>query len=84
MAEDRKSSTTIVLEAVQDLHGKEQIVTRETLAELTSPTLSVIDATAWASTSLRTSESASRGVPWTITTESWTSMNGSSRLSSRK
>lgn len=43
MLEDRKSSTTIVLEAVQDLHGKEQIVTRETLAELTGLTLSVID-----------------------------------------
>jgi hypothetical protein len=43
MPEDRKSSTTIVLEAVQDLHAKEQIVTRETLAELTSLTLSVID-----------------------------------------
>lgn len=43
MPEDRKSSTTIVLEAVQDLHSKEQIVTRETLAELTGLTLSVID-----------------------------------------
>ena len=43
MPEDRKSSTTIVLEAVQDLHAKEQIVTRETLAELTGLTLSVID-----------------------------------------
>ena len=43
MPEDRKSSTTIVLEAVQDLHAKEQIVTRETLAELTGLTLSIID-----------------------------------------
>ncbi|MGQ2997426.1 hypothetical protein [Variovorax sp.] len=35
MPEDRKSSTTIVFKAEQDLHGKEQIVTRETPAELT-------------------------------------------------
>lgn len=38
-----KSSTEIVLEAVQDLHAQEQIVTRETLSEITALKLSVID-----------------------------------------
>ena len=43
MADARKSTTALVLEAVQDLHAQEQIVTRETLAELTGLKLSVID-----------------------------------------
>lgn len=43
MADPRKSTTALVLEAVQDLHAQEQIVTRETLAELTGLKLSVID-----------------------------------------
>jgi hypothetical protein len=43
MADPRKSTTALVLEAVQDLHNQEQIVTRETLAELTGLKLSVID-----------------------------------------
>lgn len=37
------SSSALVLEAVQDLHNQEQIVTRETLAELTGLKLTVID-----------------------------------------
>ncbi|CAN7454184.1 hypothetical protein LJR099_003053 [Variovorax paradoxus] len=43
MADARKSTTALVLEAVQDLCNQEQIVTRETLAELTGLKLSVID-----------------------------------------
>lgn len=43
MADARKSTTALVLEAVQDLHAQEQIVTRETLAELTGLKLTVID-----------------------------------------
>lgn len=43
MADARKSTTALVLEAVQDLHAQEQIVTRETLAELSGLKLSVID-----------------------------------------
>ncbi|MEZ2297261.1 hypothetical protein [Variovorax sp. RCC_210] len=43
MADARKSTTALVLEAVQDLFNQEQIVTRETLAELTGLKLSVID-----------------------------------------
>lgn len=39
----KRSSTQIVLEAVQDLHTQEQVVTRETLATLTGLKLSVID-----------------------------------------
>jgi hypothetical protein len=39
----KKSTTEIVLQAVQDLHAKEQIVTRETLAEVTNFKLTVID-----------------------------------------
>lgn len=39
----KRSSTQIVLEAVQDLHNQEQIVTRETLHGLTGLKLSVID-----------------------------------------
>lgn len=37
------TSTQRVLEAIQDLHNQEQIVTRETLAELTGLKLTVID-----------------------------------------
>lgn len=39
----KRSSTQIILEAVQDLHAQEQIVTRETLNALTGLKLSVID-----------------------------------------
>lgn len=39
----KRSSTQIILEAVQDLHTQEQIVTRETLHGLTGLKLSVID-----------------------------------------
>lgn len=39
----KRSYTDIVLEAVQDLHAKEQIVTRETVSGLTGLKLSVID-----------------------------------------
>lgn len=39
----KRSSTQIILEAVQDLHNQEQIVTRETLHGLTGLKLSVID-----------------------------------------
>ncbi|MEJ1162481.1 hypothetical protein V9K97_02210 [Variovorax sp. CCNWLW186] len=43
MADARKSIAAPVLEAVQDLQAQEQIVTRETLAELIGLKLSVID-----------------------------------------
>lgn len=46
MAEPRlknKSSTQIVLEAVEDLHAQEQIVTRETLVEHTGLKLAIVD-----------------------------------------
>lgn len=43
MADAKISTTALVLEAVQDLHAQEQIVTRETLAELTGLKLTVID-----------------------------------------
>lgn len=39
----KRSSTQIILEAVQDLHAQEQVVTRETLHALTELKLSVID-----------------------------------------
>ncbi|MGY8830107.1 MAG: hypothetical protein ACKVIS_11245 [Pseudomonadales bacterium] len=39
----KRSSTQIILEAVQDLHAQEQVVTRETLNALTGLKLSVID-----------------------------------------
>ncbi|TEU23354.1 type IV toxin-antitoxin system AbiEi family antitoxin domain-containing protein [Alkanindiges illinoisensis] len=39
----KKSHVEIVLEAIEDLHAQEQIVTRETLAELTQLKLTVID-----------------------------------------
>lgn len=37
------SNAEIVLEAIQDLHAREQIATRETLSELTGLKLSIID-----------------------------------------
>ena len=44
MAESRrKSSTLIVLEAVEDLHAMEQVVTRETLVEHTGLKLAIVD-----------------------------------------
>lgn len=39
----QKTSTQQVLDAVQDLHAQEQIVTRETLAQVTGLKLTVID-----------------------------------------
>lgn len=39
----KRSSTQVVLEAVQDLHAQEQVVTRETLNALTGLKLSIID-----------------------------------------
>lgn len=39
----RKSTAEIVLEAIQDLYAREQIVTRETLAEITGLKLTTID-----------------------------------------
>ncbi|MFI8981481.1 hypothetical protein [Ectopseudomonas khazarica] len=39
----KKSSTQVVLDALRDLHQQEQIVTRETLHELTGLKLSIID-----------------------------------------
>lgn len=39
----KKSSTTVILEAVQELHALEQIVTRETLAQITGLKLTIID-----------------------------------------
>lgn len=41
--EQKLSTTAIVLEAIQDLHAQEQIVTRETLAVVTGLKLTVID-----------------------------------------
>lgn len=38
-----RSSTQIVLQAVQDLHAQEQIVTRETLVEVTGLKLVIVD-----------------------------------------
>lgn len=43
MIEPKKSTLMIVLEAVQDLHAQEQIVTRAALAELTGLKLTTID-----------------------------------------
>ena len=43
MAEPKISTTALVLEAVQDLHNQQQIVTRETLSQLTNLKLTVID-----------------------------------------
>ena len=42
-AHPKRSTAEIVLEAIQDLHAREQIVTRETLAELTGLKLTTID-----------------------------------------
>jgi len=39
----KRSNTDIVLEAIQDLHAQEQIVTRETLMAITGLKLTVID-----------------------------------------
>lgn len=39
----KRSSTQVILDAVQDLHGQEQIVTREALHELTGLKMTVID-----------------------------------------
>ena len=39
----KKSSTLLVLEACEDLHAAEQVVTRETLADQTGLKLSVVD-----------------------------------------
>lgn len=39
----KKPSTEVVLEAIEDLHSQEQIVTRETLSEVTGLKLTVID-----------------------------------------
>lgn len=38
-----KSNAETILEAIEDLHNQEQIVTRETLSQLTSLKLSIID-----------------------------------------
>ncbi|MHA3112903.1 hypothetical protein [Acinetobacter sp. ANC 4193] len=38
-----KSNAEAILEAIEDLHNQEQIVTRETLSQLTSLKLSIID-----------------------------------------
>lgn len=38
-----RSSTQVVLQAVQDLHAQEQIVTRETLVEVTGLKLAIVD-----------------------------------------
>ena len=39
----KRSTAEIVFEAIQDLHAREQIVTRETLSELTGLKLTIID-----------------------------------------
>lgn len=39
----KRSSTSIVLDAVEELHSKERVVLRETLAEFTGLKLSIID-----------------------------------------
>lgn len=39
----KRSNTEIILEAIQDLHTQEQIVTRETLSDMTGLTMTVID-----------------------------------------
>lgn len=43
MTEPKKSTLMLVLEAVQDLHAQEQIVTRAALSELTGLKLTTID-----------------------------------------
>jgi hypothetical protein len=42
-SDDLRSNAQVVLEAIEDLHAQEQIVTRTTLADLTSLQLSIID-----------------------------------------
>jgi len=42
-AHPKRSTAEIVLEAIQDLHAREQIVTREILAEMTGLKLTTID-----------------------------------------
>lgn len=42
-AMENKSSTMVVLEAVRDLHALEQLVTRESLQQITGLKLSIID-----------------------------------------
>lgn len=39
----KKSNSEIVLEAIKDLHAQEQIVTRETLSDITGLRMSIID-----------------------------------------
>ena len=38
-----KSNAETILEAIEDLHNQEQIVTRETLSQLTGFKLSIVD-----------------------------------------
>ena len=38
-----KSNAETILEAIEDLHNQEQIVTRETLSQLTGLKLSIVD-----------------------------------------
>lgn len=40
---ERRSTAQTILEAIQDLHAREQLVTRETLAEVTGLKLTTID-----------------------------------------
>ena len=42
-SDDLRSNSQIILEAIEDLHSQEQIVTRTTLADLTELQLSIID-----------------------------------------
>lgn len=42
-SDDLRSNAQVVLEAIEDLHAQEQIVTRTTLADLTGLQLSIID-----------------------------------------
>lgn len=42
-SDDLRSNSQIILEAIEDLHSQEQIVTRTTLADLTGLQLSIID-----------------------------------------
>lgn len=41
--QQKRSNSEIILEAIQDLHAQEQIVTRETLADVTGLKMTVID-----------------------------------------
>ena len=42
-SDDLRSNSQIILEAIEDLHSQEQIVTRTTLSDLTGLQLSIID-----------------------------------------